>query len=34
MLAFLGVLGIFFAFLLKREDKTSGFGIELPNKGA
>jgi MFS family permease len=34
MLAFLGVLGILFALLLKREDKTSGFGIELPNKGA
>lgn len=28
----LGVLGIIFAFLLKREDKTSGFGLELPNK--
>jgi MFS family permease len=34
MLAFLGVLGIIFALLLKREDKTSGYGIELPNKGA
>jgi MFS family permease len=33
MLAFLGVLGIIFALLLKREDKTSGYGIELPNKG-
>jgi MFS family permease len=33
MLAFLGVLGIVFAVLLKREDKTSGYGIELPNKG-
>jgi len=21
-----------FAFLLKREDKTSGYGLELPNK--
>lgn len=32
MLTLLGVLGIIFAYLLKREDKTSGFGIELPNK--
>jgi len=32
MLAFLGVLGIVFALLLKREDKTSGYGLELPNK--
>ncbi|NJK87876.1 MAG: major facilitator superfamily domain-containing protein 1 [Bacteroidales bacterium] len=32
MLAFLGFLGIIFAFLLKREDKKSGFGLELPNK--
>jgi MFS family permease len=32
MLAFLGVLGVFFAVLLKREDKISGYGLELPNK--
>ncbi len=32
MLAFLGILGIVFAILLKREDKKSGFGLELPNK--
>ncbi|RPI02636.1 MAG: MFS transporter [Calditrichaeota bacterium] len=32
MLAFLGVLGVVFAVLLKREDKVSGFGLEMPNK--
>ncbi len=32
MLSLLGVLGLFFAFLLKREDKTSGYGLEKPNK--
>lgn len=32
MYIFLGVLGIIFALLLRREDKTSGFGLELPNK--
>ncbi|RLD59932.1 MAG: MFS transporter [Bacteroidetes bacterium] len=34
MLAFAatGVFGLFFAILLKREDKVSGFGLELPNK--
>lgn len=32
MLAFYGFLGLIFAFLLKREDKTSGFALELPNK--
>jgi MFS family permease len=32
MLAFLGVMGMIFALLLKREDKTSGFNLELPNK--
>jgi len=32
MLAGLGFLGLIFAFLLKREDRTSGFGLELPNK--
>ncbi|MCD4736019.1 MAG: MFS transporter [Bacteroidales bacterium] len=31
MLAFLGVLGVVFALLLKREDKTSGYGLELPS---
>ncbi len=28
----LGFAGLVFAFLLKREDKTSGYGLELPNK--
>jgi len=32
MLSLLGVLGIFFAFLLKRDDKVSGYGLEQPNK--
>ncbi len=32
MLACLGGLALVFAFLLKRADKTSGFGLELPNK--
>jgi hypothetical protein len=32
MLACIGVVGIVFALLLKRDDKTSGFGLELPNK--
>jgi ABC-type microcin C transport system permease subunit YejB len=32
MLVGLGVIGLIFAILLKREDKTSGFGLELPNK--
>lgn len=32
MLATLGLLGLIFAFLLKRTDKTSGYGLELPNK--
>jgi hypothetical protein len=32
MLAVFGLLGIVFAFLLKRADKTSGFGLEQPNK--
>ncbi|MCD4683031.1 MAG: MFS transporter [Bacteroidales bacterium] len=31
MLAFLGVLGVVFALLLKREDKKSGYGLELPS---
>lgn len=32
MLAIIGIVGMIFAFMLKREDKTSGFGLELPNK--
>ena len=32
MLVGLGLAGLLFAFLLKREDKTSGYGLELPNK--
>ncbi len=32
MLAALGVLGVVFAILLKRDDKISGFGLESPNK--
>ncbi len=32
MLSFLGLAGLVFALLLKREDKSSGFGLELPNK--
>ena len=32
MLSGLGVLGILFAFLLKRDDKVSGYGLEKPNK--
>ncbi len=32
MLAGLGLLGVVFAFLLKHDDKTSGYGLELPNK--
>ena len=31
MLAGLGVLGLIFAILLKRNDKTSGYGLELPS---
>ncbi len=34
MLAALGVLGTVFALLLKKEDKVSGYGLELPNKSA
>ncbi len=30
MFAALGIAGLFFAFMLKREDKKGGFGIELP----
>ena len=32
MLTFLGAFGVLFAILLKREDKVSGLGLELPNK--
>lgn len=32
MLAILGVIGLGFSLLLKREDKTSGYGLEEPNK--
>lgn len=32
MLIVLGIFGVIFAILLKREDKVSGFGLELPNK--
>jgi len=31
MLAFLGILGLFFAIMLKREDRKSGYGLELPS---
>ncbi len=31
MLAMLGIIGLVFAILLKREDKTSGYGLELPS---
>jgi MFS family permease len=31
MLAALGILGLIFALLLKKEDKTSGYGLELPS---
>jgi len=32
MMALLGVFGLVFAWMLKRDDKTSGYGLELPNK--
>ena len=32
MLALLGIVGLVFSWLLKREDKTSGYGLEEPNK--
>lgn len=32
LFAAFGLLALFFAFLLKKEDKTSGFGLELPGK--
>ncbi|MBN2806776.1 MAG: MFS transporter [Prolixibacteraceae bacterium] len=31
MFAIIGSVGVLFAFLLKREDKTSGYGMELPS---
>ena len=31
MLATLGIFGLIFAILLKREDKKSGYGLELPS---
>ena len=31
MFSALGLLGILFAFLLKRDDKVSGYGLEQPN---
>jgi len=31
MLAGLGVLGLIFAFLLKKADKKQGYGLEQPN---
>ncbi len=30
MLSFLGVLGVIFSLLLKKADKGSGYGLELP----
>ena len=33
MLAALGLFGLAFALLLKREDKIKGYGLEIPNKG-
>jgi MFS family permease len=32
MLGLLGIAGLIFALLLRREDKTSGYGLELPNR--
>jgi MFS family permease len=32
MLAALGIAGLIFSFALKAADKTSGFGLEQPNK--
>jgi hypothetical protein len=31
LFAVLGLLGLLFAILLKREDKKSGYGLELPS---
>ncbi|MGZ2371980.1 MFS transporter [Ancylomarina sp. YFZ004] len=33
MFAALGILGLLFAILLKREDKISGYGLDLPSNG-
>jgi MFS family permease len=33
MFASLGILGLIFAILLKREDKVSGYGLDLPSNG-
>jgi MFS family permease len=33
MLACIGIVAIVFALLLRHEDKTSGFGLEKPNRG-
>jgi hypothetical protein len=30
MFAFLGLVGLFFAIMLKYTDKKRGFGVELP----
>jgi MFS family permease len=32
ILALIGIVGVVFALLLKHDDKTSGFGLEQPNK--
>jgi hypothetical protein len=32
MLALLGIVGLAFSWLLKREDRVSGYGLEEPNK--
>jgi MFS family permease len=32
MLALIGIVGVVFALLLKHDDKSSGFGLEQPNK--
>ncbi|MDZ7345331.1 MAG: MFS transporter [candidate division KSB1 bacterium] len=34
LLVCVGALGVLFAFLLKKEDKTSGYGLEQPNRKA
>ena len=34
MFALFGVLGLIFAFLLKWDDKTSGYGMELPSNAS
>jgi hypothetical protein len=32
LLVVLGILGLSFAFLLKRENRISGYDLEMPNK--